>query len=146
MAVNSMAGHIIGLGDRHLQNVLLDTQTADAVHIDLGIAFEQVGCEASRSWAGWLAEAGIAGGCRGRPSLRSTLTAPAVAIVPPRPACLQGRYLNTPELVPFRMTRDVVDGMGVTGVEGVMRRCCVGAATRDYGAGNPGVCPVGGRM
>lgn len=41
MAVNSMAGHIIGLGDRHLQNVLLDTRTADAVHIDLGIAFEQ---------------------------------------------------------------------------------------------------------
>lgn len=36
----------------------------------------------------------------------------------------QGRFLNTPELVPFRLTRDVVDGMGVTGVEGVMRRCC----------------------
>lgn len=26
-----------------LQNILLDTRTADAVHIDLGIAFEQVG-------------------------------------------------------------------------------------------------------
>lgn len=25
------------------QNILLDTHTADAVHIDLGIAFEQVG-------------------------------------------------------------------------------------------------------
>ncbi|PSC71129.1 serine threonine-kinase ATM isoform X1 [Micractinium conductrix] len=76
MAVNSMAGHIIGLGDRHLQNLLLDTRSADAVHIDLGIAFEQ------------------------------------------------GRFLNTPELVPFRLTRDVIDGMGITGVEGVMRRCC----------------------
>lgn len=43
MAVSSLAGHIIGLGDRHLQNILLDTRTADAVHIDLGIAFEQVG-------------------------------------------------------------------------------------------------------
>jgi ataxia telangiectasia mutated family protein len=42
MAVNSMAGHIIGLGDRHPANILLDTRTADAVHIDLGIAFEQV--------------------------------------------------------------------------------------------------------
>jgi hypothetical protein len=27
----------------------------------------------------------------------------------------QGRFLNTPELVPFRLTRDVVDGMGATG-------------------------------
>ena len=28
------------------------------------------------------------------------------------------------EQVPFRLTRDIVDGMGVTGVEGVFRRCC----------------------
>ena len=28
----------------------------------------------------------------------------------------QGRFLNTPELVPFRLTRDVVDGMGAMGV------------------------------
>ena len=27
----------------------------------------------------------------------------------------QGRFLNTPEQVPFRLTRDVVDGMGITG-------------------------------
>jgi serine-protein kinase ATM len=26
--------------------------------------------------------------------------------------------------VPFRLTRDLIDGMGVTGVEGVFRRCC----------------------
>ena len=26
--------------------------------------------------------------------------------------------------VPFRLTRDVIDGMGVTGVEGVFRKCC----------------------
>lgn len=26
--------------------------------------------------------------------------------------------------VPFRLTRDIIDGMGVTGVEGVFRRCC----------------------
>ena len=25
---------------------------------------------------------------------------------------------------PFRLTRDIVDGMGINGVEGVMRRCC----------------------
>ena len=52
---------------------------------------------------------------------------PARTLPPPPPHTplpLQGRYLNTPELVPFRLTRDVVDGMGVAGVEGVMRRCC----------------------
>ncbi|KAK9806879.1 hypothetical protein WJX72_005975 [[Myrmecia] bisecta] len=76
VAVNSMAGYIIGLGDRHAHNILIDKSSASVVHIDLGVAFEQ------------------------------------------------GRFLNTPELVPFRLTRDVVDGMGATGVEGVMRRCC----------------------
>ena len=36
----------------------------------------------------------------------------------------QGKFLPTPETVPFRLTRDMVDGMGLTGVEGVCRRCC----------------------
>jgi len=26
--------------------------------------------------------------------------------------------------VPFRLSRDIIDGMGITGVEGVFRRCC----------------------
>lgn len=75
-AVNSMAGHIIGLGDRHCSNILIDENTAEVVHIDLGIAFEQ------------------------------------------------GKFLMTPERVPFRLTGNVVDGMGAIGVEGPMRRCC----------------------
>uniref|UniRef100_A0A087XK65 Serine-protein kinase ATM n=1 Tax=Poecilia formosa TaxID=48698 RepID=A0A087XK65_POEFO len=69
-------GYIVGLGDRHIQNILIDEQTAELVHIDLGVAFEQ------------------------------------------------GKILPTPETVPFRLSRDVVDGMGITGVEGVFRRCC----------------------
>ena len=32
--------------------------------------------------------------------------------------------MPTPETVPFRLTRDLVDGMGIAGVEGVFRRCC----------------------
>jgi len=76
VAVNSMVGYVIGLGDRHSSNILIDKETAEMVHIDLGVAFEQ------------------------------------------------GKCLKTPEQVPFRMTRDVVDGMGACGVEGVMRRCC----------------------
>lgn len=42
VAASSMIGHVLGLGDRHGQNILLDKQTGEVVHIDLGIAFEQV--------------------------------------------------------------------------------------------------------
>ncbi|PNY24030.1 Serine/threonine-protein kinase tel-1 [Tolypocladium capitatum] len=75
-AAISMLGHMLGLGDRHGHNILLDTKTGEAVHIDLGVAFEA------------------------------------------------GRILPVPELVPFRLTRDIVDGMGITKTEGVFRRCC----------------------
>jgi serine-protein kinase ATM len=42
LAASSMIGHVLGLGDRHGQNILLDMQTGEVIHIDLGIAFEQV--------------------------------------------------------------------------------------------------------
>lgn len=29
-------GYIVGLGDRHIQNILIDELTAELVHIDLG--------------------------------------------------------------------------------------------------------------
>ena len=67
-------GYILGLGDRHVQNILIDCHTAELVHIDLGVAFEQ------------------------------------------------GEILPTPETVPFRLTRDIEDAMGPSGVEGVFRR------------------------
>ncbi|KAL6116348.1 atm [Pungitius sinensis] len=76
VATSSIVGYIVGLGDRHIHNILVDEQTAELVHIDLGVAFEQ------------------------------------------------GKILPTPETVPFRLSRDIVDGMGITGVEGVFRRCC----------------------
>lgn len=76
VATTSMCGYILGLGDRHLQNILLDEYTAEIIHIDFGIAFEQ------------------------------------------------GRVLPTPETVPFRLTRDIEDGMGMTGIEGIFRKSC----------------------
>jgi ataxia telangiectasia mutated family protein len=42
VATTSIVGHILGLGDRHISNILLDSSTGEVVHIDLGIAFEQV--------------------------------------------------------------------------------------------------------
>ncbi|BFZ64289.1 Serine/threonine-protein kinase tel1 [Saitoella coloradoensis] len=75
-AAISMLGHVLGLGDRHGHNILLDKSTGEIVHIDLGVSFEQ------------------------------------------------GKTLPIPETVPFRLTRDIVDGFGITGVEGVFRKCC----------------------
>ncbi|XP_012162970.1 serine/threonine-protein kinase ATM isoform X2 [Ceratitis capitata] len=41
LAANSMVGFVVGLGDRHTQNILIDEQSAELIHIDFGIAFEQ---------------------------------------------------------------------------------------------------------
>ncbi|KAH9844382.1 uncharacterized protein C8Q71DRAFT_696515 [Rhodofomes roseus] len=75
-AVMSMVGFIIGLGDRHSENILLDTTTGSVVHVDFNCLFEK------------------------------------------------GKQLETPERVPFRLTQNIVDGFGITGVEGVFRIAC----------------------
>ncbi|BFF89361.1 serine/threonine-protein kinase ATM [Drosophila madeirensis] len=41
VATTSMVGYVLGLGDRHVQNILIDQQTAEVIHIDFGIAFGQ---------------------------------------------------------------------------------------------------------
>ncbi|GAA5887702.1 hypothetical protein JCM16303_003731 [Sporobolomyces ruberrimus] len=75
VATTSMIGHVLGLGDRHVSNILIDEATGELVHIDFGIAFEQ------------------------------------------------GKRLAIPELVPFRLTQNLVDGFGSSGIDGVFRRC-----------------------
>jgi ataxia telangiectasia mutated family protein len=40
-AVSSMVGHILGIGDRHASNILMNEVTGELVHIDFGIVFEQ---------------------------------------------------------------------------------------------------------
>jgi FKBP12-rapamycin complex-associated protein len=40
LAVTSMAGYILGLGDRHLNNIMMKQRTAKLVHIDFGDCFE----------------------------------------------------------------------------------------------------------
>lgn len=76
LATSSIVGHMLGLGDRHCNNILLDKKLGEPIHIDLGVAFDQ------------------------------------------------GTRLPIPETVPFRLTRDLVNGLGITGVEGIFRNSC----------------------
>lgn len=76
LATTSIIGYILGIGDRHISNILIDVKTAELIHIDFGIAFEQ------------------------------------------------GKCLPTPETIPFRLTRDMIAGLGVSGVEGIFRHSC----------------------
>ncbi|KAG7799342.1 hypothetical protein KL929_001419 [Ogataea haglerorum] len=76
LAATSIVGHVLGLGDRHCNNILVDKVSAEPIHIDLGVAFDQ------------------------------------------------GRAFPVPEIVPFRLTRDLVDGLGVAGTAGVFSRSC----------------------
>ena len=76
LAVMSIVGYIIGLGDRHLENILLDKQTGQIVHVDFNMLFNR------------------------------------------------GLTMPCPELVPFRLTHNLIDVMGATGYEGLFRRTC----------------------
>lgn len=97
-------GYIVGLGDRHIQNILIDEQSAELVHIDLGTTLRR------RNFA--------------LPQQSSPTSKPLSVFSSARAgvAFEQGKILPTPETVPFRLSRDIVDGMGITGVEGVFRR------------------------
>ena len=77
LALMSIVGYILGLGDRHPSNLMLHRFSGKLVHVDFGDCFE-------------------------------------VAIH--RDKC--------PETVPFRLTRMLVNAMGVSGVEGTYRSTC----------------------
>ena len=36
-----MVGYVIGLGDRHLENMLIDLDSGEVVHIDWSVCFEK---------------------------------------------------------------------------------------------------------
>lgn len=75
-AVMAMVGHILGLGDRHCENILLDIETGKVLHVDFDCLFEK------------------------------------------------GRKLPIPEIVPFRLTRNLQDALGIVGTEGTFKKSC----------------------
>lgn len=73
-AVMSMVGHILGLGDRHCENILLDVKTGKVLHVDFDCLFEK------------------------------------------------GKKLPIPEIVPFRLTHNILDAFGITKTEGAFKK------------------------
>ena len=67
----------MGLGDRHMQNIMINTKTAKLVHIDFGDCFE-----------------------------------------------VTQHRSKYPELVPFRLTRMLVNALEVTQIKGTFQACC----------------------
>ena len=73
-AAMSMVGFVLGLGDRHGENILIDYTNGEICHVDFNVLFNK------------------------------------------------GEDLPVPERVPFRLTRNIIDGFGPTGVEGSFRK------------------------
>ena len=73
-AVMSMVGHVLGLGDRHGENILLQQGNGGVFHVDFNCLFDK------------------------------------------------GLTFEKPELVPFRLTHNMVDAMGACGYEGPFRK------------------------
>lgn len=74
LAVMSIVGYLVGIGDRHLDNIMVSERNGNIMHIDFDCIFEK------------------------------------------------GKSLAVPEVVPFRLTRNMVDGLGVLKWEGRFRK------------------------
>lgn len=85
-SISSIVGALLGLGDRHLDNLLLDFSSGRIVHVDFNVSFGK------------------------------------------------GRTLRVPELVPFRLTRNIVNALGPTKVEGTFR--CSAERTMEHLSAN----------
>ncbi len=75
-AVMSIVGHVLGLGDRHGENILFEEDNGGTLHVDFNCLFDK------------------------------------------------GLTFEKPEMVPFRLTHNMVDAFGAYGYDGPFRRCC----------------------
>ncbi|KAJ5895477.1 hypothetical protein N7495_007168 [Penicillium taxi] len=75
-AVMSMVGYVLGLGDRHGENLSFEEETGGILHVDFNCLFDK------------------------------------------------GQTFEKPEVVPFRLTQNMVDAFGAYGYNGPFRRTC----------------------
>ncbi|CBF79340.1 protein kinase MEC1 [Aspergillus nidulans FGSC A4] len=75
-AVMSMVGYVLGLGDRHGENILFEEGTGGILHVDFNCLFDK------------------------------------------------GLTFDKPELVPFRLTQNMIDAFGAYGYNGPFRKTC----------------------
>lgn len=75
-AVMSIVGHVLGLGDRHGENILFEEGNGGTLHVDFNCLFDK------------------------------------------------GLTFEKPELVPFRLTHNMVDAFGAYGYDGPFRKSC----------------------
>lgn len=75
-AIWSIIGYIIGLGDRHGDNILIHNHTGEVTHVDFDCIFEK------------------------------------------------GAKLKVPEIVPFRLTTNILDAFGIFKEKGVFQSTC----------------------
>ena len=75
-AVMSIVGHVLGLGDRHGENILFEEGNGGTFHVDFNCLFDK------------------------------------------------GLTFEKPELVPFRLTHNMVDAFGAYGYDGPFRKSC----------------------
>jgi serine/threonine-protein kinase ATR len=75
-AVMSIVGHVLGLGDRHGENILFEEDNGGTLHVDFNCLFDK------------------------------------------------GMTFEKPEMVPFRLTHNMIDAFGAYGYDGPFRRCC----------------------
>jgi len=78
LSATSIIGYIVGLGDRHMSNIMLKRNNGKLVHIDFGDCFE-----------------------------------------------ITMNRANYPEVVPFRLTRMLVNSLEVSGIEGSFKKLCI---------------------
>jgi serine/threonine-protein kinase ATR len=78
-ALWSIVGHILGVGDRHAENIMINLISGEVLHVDFAYLFDK------------------------------------------------GETLKVPEKVRFRLTQNLVDGMGVVGADGPFRSACATA-------------------
>jgi serine/threonine-protein kinase ATR len=113
----SVVGYILGLGDRHGENILFDSFTGECVHVDFNCLFNKV-CVAWTCLHLKFMRPNSIHVSRSYPFSFSLLP----LFLPP--SLSQGETFDVPEVVPFRLTQNMVHAMGPMGTEGLFRTAC----------------------